>query len=100
MPKKQRIQRDWMSKSLALAFPGLALAFLLSALFASLTPAGVPGTATQVQLTMWVVPVLWTGIAGFGFLFRSGLRAWIWLGSACLICFGLILLIHQLRDFV
>lgn len=84
--KPAPIRRDWISKSLAGAVLGLAIALGASVLLAALT-AGVP-LATRSQLAMWLVPPVWLGILSTVYFFGSGLRAWGWLGGACLALYG------------
>lgn len=80
--KPAAIRRDWISKSLAGALLGFALAMGASALLAALT-ADIP-LATRSQLAMWLVPPVWLGVLSAVYFFASGLRAWMWLGGACL----------------
>ncbi|MNX45521.1 hypothetical protein D3C86_760390 [compost metagenome] len=84
--KPAPIRRDWTSKSLAGALLGFALAMGASAALAALT-AGIP-LATRSQLAMWLVPPVWLGILSTVYFFASGLRAWLWLGGACLALYG------------
>lgn len=84
--KPAPIRRDWISKSLAGALLGFALAMGASAALAALT-AGIP-LATRSQLAMWLVPPVWLGILSTVYFFASGLRAWLWLGGACLALYG------------
>ncbi|MFD4840086.1 hypothetical protein ACFWP0_21475 [Achromobacter sp. NPDC058515] len=84
--KPAPIRRDWISKSLAGSLLGFALALGASALLAA-AMAGVP-LATRSQLAMWLVPPVWLGILSAVYFFESGLRAWAWLGGACLALYG------------
>ncbi|MTJ83602.1 MAG: hypothetical protein F8N37_21660 [Telmatospirillum sp.] len=76
---------DWLSKSLAGVLLGYGLALSLAGLVAKLAP---PGPALT-QLVMWLVAPLWLSTLAATFLFRSGLRAWIWLGGANLLASAL-----------
>lgn len=82
------IRRDWLSKTLAGTLLGFTLALGASGLFA-LAASGLP-MATKAQLTMWLVPPVWLGVLSGCFLFGSGLRAWLWLGAANLLVFGVL----------
>lgn len=88
--KPAPIRRDWVSKTLAGALLGFALALGCSALLAALT-RDIP-LATRSQLAMWLVPPVWLGVLGTVYFFGSGLRAWIWLGGACALLYGALLL--------
>ena len=86
--KPAPIQRDWISKTLAGGLLGLALAMVTSALFSHLTssmPLPIRG-----QLAMWMVPPVWLGVFGCVYFFASGLRAWLWLGGATVLAFGVL----------
>jgi hypothetical protein len=80
------IRRDWLSKTLAGALLGFSLALGCSGLFARLASGMV--MALKAQLTMWMVMPIWLGVLSGCFLFRSGKRAWLWLGVANLVVFG------------
>lgn len=84
--KKTPIQPDWVAKTSAGALLGLALAIASSGLL-SLALGTMP-LPVRGQLVMWVVPPVWLGALGFVYLFASGLRAWLWLGSLNLISWG------------
>ena len=88
--KPAAIRRDWISKSLAGALLGFALAIGASATLAALT-AGIP-LVTRSQLVMWLVPPVWLGVLGTVYFFTSGARAWAWLGGACLALYGALFL--------
>ncbi len=76
-------RRDWVSKTLAGALLGLALAFAFSGLLSqALQPMALP---TRGQLVMWSVAPVWLGVWGGVYFFSSGLRAWLWLGAATLL---------------
>lgn len=84
--KPAPIRRDWISKSLAGALLGFVFAIGSSAALAALTTA-IP-LATRSQLAMWLVPPVWLGILSGVYFFSSGLRAWGWLGGACVVLYG------------
>tara|TARA_R110001606_G_scaffold81510_2_gene187434 strand:+ start:431 stop:736 length:306 start_codon:yes stop_codon:yes gene_type:complete len=86
-PRHAPIRPDWISKTLAGGVLGLTLAVALSGLFAWLGPGGI-SAANKDQLNMWLVPVIWLVPLSTVYLFRSGLRAWLWLGAANLIAGG------------
>ncbi len=86
------IRQDWLSKSLAGAVLGLGLAFAVAGVFAWAAPDG----PNKYQLAMWLVAPLWLAVASVCFLFRSGMRAWLWLGGANVVAYAVL---HLCRHF-
>lgn len=89
-------QRDtcWCCRTLAGTVGGFGLAIALAGIFAWVGPAG----AGKYQLVMWMVPPVWLAVLSAVFLFRDGLRAWLWLGGANLLAYaGLFLCRHFSR---
>lgn len=74
--------RDWFGKSSAGLLLGFTLALGASGLF--MLAAGVEDTffSTKGQLAMWLMCPIWALTLSFCFLFRSSLRAWVWLAAA------------------
>jgi hypothetical protein len=70
-------QPDWTSKTLAGLVMGLALAFAGAALMHHLAPPG----ASKMLVVVWLVTPLWLIVQSTVYLFRSGRRAWLWLGG-------------------
>jgi CBS domain containing-hemolysin-like protein len=77
---REPLSRDWIGKTSAGVICGFALAIAVSGLFASLTPGGL-AVQDQEQVAMWLVPPIWIAAMSAGFAFRSGARAWSWLGA-------------------
>jgi len=80
---------DWFSKTLAGTLLGFTLAIGCAGLFnwlAADMPLGVRG-----QLAMWLTAPVWMGVLSGVYFFRSGKRAWAWLGGANLLAFGFLL---------
>jgi len=77
---------DWFGKGSAGVLCGLGLAVAVSGLFAWLGPGGLYAP-NKFQLNMWLMSPIWLGVISFCFLFRSGLRAWLWLGGANALAF-------------
>lgn len=86
---RQLTSRDWFGKASAGFLLGYTLALGLTSLFAVFGPGGAGG-AMKVQFNMWMMSPVWALILSFCFLFRDSLRAWLWLGAANLVTFGLL----------
>ncbi|GAB2181922.1 hypothetical protein DLREEDagrD3_21450 [Denitratisoma sp. agr-D3] len=80
------IARDWWSKTLA----GLLLGFLLAVGCAGIFNwlAADMALGVRGQLAMWLLAPVWLGVLAGVYFFRSGWRAWGWLGAANLLVFG------------
>jgi hypothetical protein len=74
-------------KSLAALLLGLPLSTGLVGLIALLWPG--PLEVHTLALLLWSFPV-WIGVMAAAFACRSGTRAWLWLGGATLLCFGVL----------
>lgn len=94
LKQEQKIRTDWWSKSIACCLLGLTLSFAIMGLFAWYGPGGI-GAVNKDQFTMWMVPFIWLIIVAFGFLFKSGRSASLWLGAANLACWGLFALLRS-----
>ncbi|MGD2117421.1 MAG: hypothetical protein PVG66_03615 [Chromatiales bacterium] len=88
-----RIQRDWLSKSLAGSLLGFLLGLGCSGLFMLMGPEMMANV--KVQLAMWLVAPVWLTVLSMTFLFRDGRQAWIWLALANLLVFSLYFLLRQ-----
>lgn len=87
---RQRLQsRHWFGKTMAGLVLGYALALALSGVFALLTPGGLGGEG-KIQFVMWTIAPVWATVLGFVFLFRDSRRAWLWLGMATALAWGLL----------
>jgi hypothetical protein len=89
--RRETLSRDWLSKTLAGVIGGFGLAIVASGLLAWLTP-GPLDVQNKFQVAMWLVPPVWIGVMSVTFVFRSGLRAWAWLGGANLAGFTMLAL--------
>ena len=82
--------RDWFGKASAGLILGFGLAIALTGLFAWIGPGGLMHSSAKTQLNMWLISPIWALILSACFLFRSGWRAWGWLGLANTVAFGLL----------
>lgn len=80
--------RNWFGKACAGTILGFTLSLGLCGVFACFGPGSVSFFSAQGQITMWLMAPLWAGVLSFCFLFRTGLRAWLWLGGANIIIWG------------
>lgn len=76
--------RHWFAKALAGLILGLAIAIGVSGLLAWTGPGGIAAPG-KYMVMMWAVPPVWMLVLTFCFLFKSGWRAWAWLGGAALL---------------
>ena len=81
--------RHWLGKTMAAVVLGYTLSVALSGVIAWLTPGGIDGGG-KIQFNMWMIAPLWATVLGFVYLFRDSLRAWLWLGLANAVAFGLL----------
>lgn len=95
IPKSERIQPDWWSKSIAGGVLGILIAFALVGLFAWVGPGGINAT-DKVQFNMWIITPVWLTIFSLTYFFYSGWQAWKWLGSIALALSGCLMLTRWL----
>lgn len=88
-PRERLQSRHWFGKTMAGFVLGYALAVALSGVFALLTPGGLGGGG-KIQFVMWTIAPVWATVLGFVYLFRDSVRAWLWLGAATVVAFGLL----------
>lgn len=83
---KPTLRRDWWSKTSAGVFGGFGLAVALSGLFAWIGPGGL-AAPNKFQFTMWITAPIFLAVLSLVFLFSSGRRAWLALGSLNVLAF-------------
>ncbi len=76
-----------LGKSFAAALLGLPLTVGIVGLIVLLWPGELQRIALPWLLLSFPV---WIGVMSLAFLAKSGWRAWLWMGGATLLCFGLI----------
>lgn len=86
--------RNWFGKASAGLIAGFAASLAITCIYSLL--AGVRNAFLDAhgQLAMWAIAPLWAGILSFCFLFRSGWRAWVWLGAVNVAAWGLLFLLR------
>lgn len=86
--KSKAIAPDWLAKTLAGTLLGFTLALGCAGLFSWL--ASDMALTIRGQLAMWMMAPVWMGVLSGVYFFRSGKRAWAWLGGANLLVFGIL----------
>lgn len=86
--KPPPVRPDWVSKTIAGVVLGLTLAMAISGVYSELDSA--KPLPVRGQLMMWMVPPVWLGTLAGVYFFASGLCAWLWLGGANALAFGLL----------
>lgn len=74
--------RDWFGKSSAALLLGFFLALGCAGLFKLIVGVSDTFFTTKGQFAMWLMSPVWALTLSFCFLFRSSVRAWLWLGAA------------------
>lgn len=80
--------RGWLGKASAGVILGFTFALALTGLFVWWSHGGLMAGSGKTQFAMWLVAPIWASVASSSFLFRSGLRAWIWLGAGNIAAFA------------
>ena len=89
----EKIQPHWWSKTLSGLFLGLLLAYALVAIFAWYGPGGIDAPV-KVQFNMWMITPIWLLVLSFTYLFKTGFKAFIYLGSANIFFYSLFFLLR------
>lgn len=92
---EQKIQPHWVSKTLAGGILGLALAYGFVAIFAWFGPGGI-NAPVKVQFNMWLVTPIWMLVLSFSYLFKTGLKAVMYLASANFLIYGVFFFLRWL----
>ncbi|WP_426339502.1 hypothetical protein ACN9MZ_24795 [Pseudoduganella sp. S-14] len=92
--KPDAIRPDWWSKTFAGAVLGATLALALAGLFAWAGPGGIHARE-KAQFVMWIMAPLWMAVFSTVYLFRSGLRAVLWLGGANVAAYSLLFYVRS-----
>ncbi|MEI6894850.1 MAG: hypothetical protein V5789_09525 [Colwellia sp.] len=84
----EKIQPHWWSKTLAGIFLGLSLSYALVIIFAWYGPGGIDAPA-KVQFNMWIISPIWLLIFSFTYMFKTGLKAALYLLGANITAYSL-----------
>lgn len=88
-------KKDWLQKTLAGVFAGLAIAFVCVGFFVWYGPGSIE-SGDKTQFAMWLVTPLWLVILAWVYLFPSGQRAWLVLGSITAVLYTCFFLLRSL----
>jgi hypothetical protein len=89
--------RDWFGKTAAALILGFLLALGCAGLFRAIADVGHEQFSTKGQFAMWLMAPVWALTISFCFLFRSPLRAWLWLAVANVMVWAPLVLMGGLR---
>lgn len=95
LTSKEKIQAQWWSKTLAGVLLGLTLTYVLISMFAWYGYGGIDAPA-KVQFNMWMIAPIWLTILSMTYLFKTGVKAWLYLSLANLIAYGMFYLLGEL----
>ena len=91
----EKIQPHWWSKTVAGAVLGLALAYALVIIFAWYGPGGIDAPI-KVQFNMWIISPIWLLIFSLTYLFKTGIKAFMYLGATNLVFYSLFFILRGL----
>jgi succinate dehydrogenase hydrophobic anchor subunit len=93
---EQKIQPHWWVKTMAGLILGLTFSYALVAIYAWYGPGGIDAVVKS-QFNMWMISPIWMLVLSFSYLFKTGLKAVIYLTCANLVAYGIYFF---LRGFV
>jgi hypothetical protein len=85
----EKIAGHWIGKTTAGVVCGFALAIAASGLLVQIV-SGSSAEVGKAEVAMLSVPLIWTAAFSAAYLFRTGLRAWVWLGAFSAAAFALL----------
>jgi len=83
----QKIQPHWWLKTVAGVLLGFTLAYAFVAIFAWFGPGGITAPV-KVQFNMWMISPIWLMVLSFSYLFKTGLKAVVYLTFANVIAYS------------
>lgn len=84
--------KHWLGKVSSAVFLGFSLCLGVSGLMLRYGFGDIAMYSIQGQFLMWMLSPLWLCLLGLCFLFPSGLAAWLYLGIANALVWGLVFL--------
>lgn len=82
--------KQWLAKLSAAVLLGFTLTIALTGLLMDFVFGPVAVFSIHGQFLMWMIAPVWVAILSSCFIFRSGLRAWLYLGAANLLLWPII----------
>ncbi|MDO6488741.1 hypothetical protein Q4503_13625 [Colwellia sp. 6_MG-2023] len=95
LTSEQKIQPHWWVKTFAGTILGLTLAYAFVAIFAWFGPGGLDAPA-KGQFNMWVLSPIALFVLSFTYLFKTALKAVVYLLSANIIVYSVFFLLRWL----
>lgn len=90
---EQKIQPHWWTKTVAGFVLGLTLAYAFVAIFAWYGPGGIDAPAKS-QFNMWIISPMWLLVLSFTYLFKTGVKAVLYLLAANIIVYSIYFLLR------
>ncbi|MBD1583726.1 hypothetical protein [Pseudoalteromonas sp. S16_S37] len=91
--KQKKFKSQWLGKTITGLVLGLGLSFALVGLFAWIGADSLSQSLSnerllwRTQFSMWLITPIWLLIFSFVYMFNSAKQAVLWLGSATLVVF-------------
>jgi hypothetical protein len=84
----EKIQPHWWTKTFAGAVLGLTLAYAIVVIFAWYGPGGIDAPV-KVQFNMWLITPIWLTVLSLTYLFKTGVKAMLYLAVINLLFYSL-----------
>ncbi|GAC17862.1 hypothetical protein [Paraglaciecola arctica] len=84
---EQKIKPHWWLKTFAGAILGFTFSYAIVAIFAWFGSGGIGATA-KIQFNMWMISPIWLLVLSFSYLFKTGVKAIIYLLSFNIIAYS------------
>ncbi|GAA0823173.1 hypothetical protein GCM10009111_32440 [Colwellia asteriadis] len=91
----EKIQPHWWLKTFAGLLFGLTLAYALVGMFAWYGLGGIDAPV-KVQFNMWMLSPIWLTVLTLTYLFKTGLKAFIYLGLANIVAYSVFFILGWL----
>lgn len=92
---EQKIQPHWVVKTCAGLVLGLSLSYAIVAIYAWFGFGGI-NAHTKVQFNMWMIPPIWLVVFSLVYLFKTGIKAVVYLSAANLFFYSVFIIMRWL----